>query len=198
MYTISRNCLASPWKHAFEYCPSRGSKCKEIGWLKEKKNTLNSEVSIEAKQCHSLLKGRKVLVVDSFQKGVSVLRLKGKLSIWKKFLRGRLSLTHFLPSLQRIYWSRENGEQEICSLAPRFLARKSLKMSLTEEINLMFHPGSGRSLGNRIWFSHLLDKEKINSEFHGVWAFGELNFHIGNFKNTWILSVSFSEVEFFI
>lgn len=40
--------------------------CKEIGWLKGKKNRLNSEALITTKHCHSLLTGHKVLVADGF------------------------------------------------------------------------------------------------------------------------------------
>ena len=48
-----------------------------------------------------MLRGHKVLVVDSFKKGVSVLGFKGKLSVSRRDLREGLSITYFLLSLQR-------------------------------------------------------------------------------------------------
>lgn len=39
--------------------------------------------------CPPVIKGHKVLVVDSFKKGVSVLGLKGNLSISRRVLGGR-------------------------------------------------------------------------------------------------------------
>lgn len=50
-----------------------------------------------------MLRGHKVLVVDSFKKGVSVLGFKGKLSVSRRILGGKsefnILLTQFIEDL---------------------------------------------------------------------------------------------------